>query len=113
MDSRCKAAFHPETASYVCKHCSTDCQVHKATLLAKKENIDIYVLPGASGIKKIFLKHPYDGIVGVACTEELKLGVDLLQQYNIKMQAIPLIKNGCSQTQFNYNTLKNVLRKGN
>ena len=113
MDSRCKAEFNPETSSYFCNHCSTDCQVHKATLLAKQENMDIYVLPGASGIKKIFLRRPYEGIVRIACTEELKLGGDILQQYDIPMQAIPLIKNGCSETQFNFDTLKKIMRKSN
>ena len=75
--------------------------------------MDIYILPGASGIKKIFLRQPYEGIIGIACTEELKLGRDILQKYDIPMQAIPLIKNGCSETQFNFDTLKEIMRKSN
>ena len=71
MNSRCKADFIPETSSYLCKHCSNDCQVNKATKLAKKENYDVYVLPGSSCIKKIFQKNSYDGVIGVACTEEI------------------------------------------
>lgn len=110
MDSRCKATFDPETASYLCAHCSKDCQVHKATLLAKKQNYDVYVLPGSSCVKKIFQKKTYDGIVGVACTEEIGLATKILERANIASQNIPLIKNGCAATQFNFVTLQRILK---
>ena len=73
MDSRCKADFNSETSSYICRHCSKDCQVHQATLLAKKENYDVFVLPGGSCVKKIFRKNSYEGVIGIACTEEIAL----------------------------------------
>ena len=110
MDSRCKATFDSETTSYLCAHCSKDCQVHKATLLAKKQNYDVYVLPGSSCIKKIFQKNTYDGVVGVACTEEIGLAAKILERTNIASQNIPLIKNGCAATQFNFVTLQKILK---
>ena len=57
MDSRCKAEFDPETSSYVCRHCSKDCIVNQATKLAEKENYDVYILPGASCLRKIIDKN--------------------------------------------------------
>jgi len=113
MDSRCKASFDSETSSYLCAHCSEDCQVHKATLLAEKQGYDVYVLPGSSCVKKIFQKRKYDGIVGVACTEEINLANKTLEKLNIASQNIPLIKNGCSATRFNFETLKRVLTDEN
>jgi len=113
MDSRCKADFDSETASYLCGHCSKDCQVHKATLLARKENYDVYVVPGGSCVKKIFQKNSYEGVVGVACTEEIGLATKLLEQFNIATQNIPLIKNGCAATQFNYKTLPQIIKNEN
>ena len=113
MDSRCQADFDSETASYLCGHCSKDCQVHKATLLARKENYDVYVVPGSSCIKKIFQKKTYEGVVGVACTEELSLATKLLEQFNIAAQNIPLIKNGCAATQFNFETLRQIIKNEN
>jgi len=109
MDARCKASFNPETSSYSCNHCSPDCQVHQATLLAAQRNYDIYVLPGASCVRKIFQQHHYEGIVGVACTDELKLAATILEKHKIPAQGIPLIKNGCSQTQFSFETLSQTL----
>jgi hypothetical protein len=67
------------------------------------------VLPGASCVRKIFQKHHYEGIVGVACTDELKLASTILEQHKIHAQGIPLIKNGCSETQFNFETLNQTL----
>lgn len=111
MDSRCKAEFDPESASYFCRHCSEECQVHKATHLAKKEKIDVFVLPGSSCVKKIFQKNSYDGVIGVACTEEIGLSTNILEQLNIAVQNIPLIKNGCSATRFNFETLETLMQE--
>ena len=113
MDSRCQATFDPETASYLCAHCSKDCQVNKATILARKENYDVYVVPGSSCIKKIFQKKTYEGIIGIACTEELNLAAKLLEQFNIAAQNIPLIKNGCAATKFNFETLRQIIKNEN
>jgi hypothetical protein len=109
MDSRCHATFDTTTSSYTCNHCSTDCLVHQATVLSVQQNYDIYVLPGASCVRKIFQKKHYEGVVGVACTDELKLASTILEKPNIHAQGIPLIKNGCSETRFNFETLEQIL----
>ena len=51
----------------------------------------------------------YEGIVGVACGEEMKIMGPLLNGMNVTGQAIPLIKNGCANTVFNMETLRKVL----
>jgi hypothetical protein len=109
MDSRCHATFDTTTSSYTCNHCSPDCLIHQATVLSAQRNYDIYVLPGASCVRKIFQKKHYEGIVGVACTDELKLASTILEQHNIHAQGIPLIKNGCSETQFDFDILEQIL----
>ena len=109
MDSNCKAEFKPETSTYICKHCSKDCMVSQATKFAKKENYDVFVLPGGSCVGKIFEKYRYDGIIGVACTEELKLGTECLMEYKIPAMSVPLVKNGCSGTKFNLQTFKKII----
>ena len=109
MDSRCHATFDTTTSSYTCNHCSTDCLVHQATVLSAQRNYDIYVLPGGSCVRKIFQKKHYEGVVGVACTDELKLASTILEQYKIHAQGIPLIKNGCSETRFDFEFLEQIL----
>ena len=111
MDSRCKAEFNTETSSYKCKFCSKDCLVYQATKLANKKNYDVFILPGGSCVQKILEKKSYDGVVGIACTDELKLGSKILCNWNTPALSVPLTKNGCSETQFNIEMLKNVLEE--
>ncbi len=109
MDSKCKATFDASIPSYTCAHCSEDCLVNKAESYAKKKGYDVYVVPGGSCILKILKQNPYEGVVGVACGEEVKMGVAALENMTVGVQVIPLIKNGCANTAFNMKTLVNVL----
>ena len=109
MDSNCKAEFNSETSSYICKHCSKNCMVSQATKFAKRKNYDVYILPGSSCVEKILQTNAYDGIIGVACTNELKLATRCLMEFKIATQCIPLTKNGCSGTKFNLETLKKII----
>jgi uncharacterized protein len=109
MDNRCKAMFNADIPSYSCSHCSEDCMVNKADVYARKKGYDVYLLPGGSCIPKILKNRHYEGIVGVACGEEMKIMGPLLNGMNVSGQGIPLIKNGCASTVFNMETLRKVL----
>jgi hypothetical protein len=109
MDSHCKATFNPSLPSYICAHCSPDCQVGKAELLAKEKGYDVYILPGGSCIPKILKANNYEGVIGVACGEEVKTGGETLKAMNISGQTVPLIKNGCANTAFNIENLARIL----
>jgi hypothetical protein len=109
MDGRCKATFDPSIPSYTCAHCSQDCLVNKADCLAKGKGYDVYVLPGGSCVPKILKAAQYEGVVGVACGEEIKISATLLNDMDVAEQAIPLIKNGCANTVFNLETLVKTL----
>jgi hypothetical protein len=109
MDGRCKAAFDSGIPSYVCAHCSPDCLVNRADCVAKKKGYDVYVLPGGSCAAKILKSAKYEGVVGVACGEEIKLSGELLSETGVAGQSIPLIKNGCASTVFNMDTLIKTL----
>jgi len=109
MDSRCKAKFDSKLSSYFCVGCSKDCLVNKATKIAKKKNYQVFVLPGGSCIKKILQRVGCDAILGVACPEEIKLALRLLENSRLTCKGLPLIKNGCANTKFNLNSLKEIL----
>ncbi|MCL2643063.1 MAG: DUF116 domain-containing protein [Candidatus Bathyarchaeota archaeon] len=109
LDNRCKAVFDVNTPSYICAHCSDNCLVNQADKIAKDRGYDVYVLPGGSCIPTIFNNTRYEGVVGVACGEEAKMLRPLLNNMDIAVQAIPLIKNGCVSTVFNIETLVNIL----
>jgi hypothetical protein len=109
MDNRCQAVFDPCIPSYRCNHCSDDCLVNQATKLGENRSYDVYVLPGGSCVPEVLKKNHYEGIVGVACSQELKLGGDVLLSMGLAGQAIPLIKNGCANTCFNFKSLEKIL----
>jgi len=109
MDNRCKAVFEPSVPTYVCAHCSEDCVVSKAAEFAKQKGYDVFIVPGGSCIPKILKNNSYEGIVGVACGEEMKMMGHMLPILDVRGQAIPLIKNGCANTVFNMETLTKVL----
>jgi len=109
MDSRCKAPFDPNIPSYICAHCSPDCPVGRTVTFAQKKGYDVYILPGGSCIPKILKAKNYEGVVGVACGEEVKAGGDVLKAMDVVGQTVPLIKNGCANTAFNIEALYKTL----
>lgn len=109
MDGRCKAMFDATIPSYVCAHCSPDCLVNLAGEAAKKKGYDVFVVPGGSCMTKILKSARYEGVIGVACGEEIKMTSELLSDAGVAGQSIPLIKNGCSNTVFNMDSLAKTL----
>ena len=109
MDSRCQAQFNSELPSYKCAHCSSDCLINQATTLGESKGYDVYTLPGGSCIPEILKKNRYEGVVGVSCSQELKLGGEYLKQISLAAQAVPLLKNGCAKTTFNIENLEKIL----
>jgi uncharacterized protein len=110
MDSQfCKAVFDSDIPSFTCEHCSVDCQVNNASTIAAKKGYDVYLLAGGSCIPKILKARQYDGVIGVACGDEIKMLGPLLSSMDIAYQAIPLIKNGCANTIFNLEILEKAL----
>jgi hypothetical protein len=109
LDSRCKAVFNADIPSYSCSRCSEDCQVNQSSQLAKEKGYDVFIVPGGSCIPKILKSTHYEGVVGVACGEEIKMFGPFLSGMGLAGQSIPMIKNGCANTVFNMETLVNAL----
>jgi hypothetical protein len=108
MDRRCQADFDPKISSYICQHCSPDCLVNRAWQAGLEAGYDVYVLPGGSCIPKLLSQRKYDGIVGVACPNEIQMGIREMGK-SVPYQALPLLKNGCANTEFNLETLDEIL----
>jgi hypothetical protein len=50
-----------------------------------------------------------DGVLEIACPEEIKLGMGFVESKGLAVKGIVLTKNGCANTQFNLNGLKEAL----
>lgn len=109
MDNRCQAHFDGSKPSYFCHSCSSDCQVCRATSLARRMGYDVYVVAGGSCIPEILRRSSYEGVVGVACCQELKLALKYVEAEGVGAQVLPLTKNGCSGTRFSMEGLRNLM----
>ena len=109
MDRKCMADFEPNVPTYKCKSCNSKCVVNKATAMGRKKGYDVYVIPGGSCAEKILKDHKYEGVIGVACGNELKMAIGLLKKLGIAGQGVFLTKNGCSNTNLNLDSLQRVL----
>ena len=109
MDGRCKATFDPSIPTYICAHCSPDCDINKADKAGKEKGYDVYVLPGGSCLPRLLKAKKYEGVVGVACGEEVRMSGEMLDNLNVTGQSVPLLKNGCANTVFNMDTLIKTL----
>ena len=109
MDRQCMADFKPDIPTYECKRCRESCLINQATALGRARGYDVYVVPGGACAEKILKSGKYDGVVGVACGMELKMGLSLLKKLGIAGQGVFLTKNGCSNTYLNLQTLERIL----
>ncbi|MCX6648420.1 MAG: DUF116 domain-containing protein [Candidatus Bathyarchaeota archaeon] len=109
MDGGCKASFDTGVPTYRCAHCSGDCLVGLASALGDERGYSVFVVPGGSCIPGIMKRGGFEGIVGVACGQELMPALQMVQKYDIPGQAVPLIKNGCANTVFSLHLLEAVL----
>lgn len=109
MDKQCMADFKADIPTYDCKGCRDDCLINKASASAKAKGYDVYVIPGGSCAEKILKDNKYDGVIGVACGMELKMGIGLMKKMGIAGQGVFLTKNGCSNTSLNLQSLTRIL----
>ncbi len=109
MDRRCMADFDPDVPTYKCRSCNPDCIVNKTVAMGKKKGYDVYVIPGGSCVEKILRDNNYEGVIGVACGNELKMSIGLLKKLGVTGQGVFLTKNGCSKTNLNLDSLRRAL----
>ncbi|KXA99746.1 hypothetical protein AKJ48_01795 [candidate division MSBL1 archaeon SCGC-AAA261O19] len=109
MDQRCQAEFDPKLSTYKCQHCSEDCLINKASEIGEERGYDTYILPGGSCIPKILNGRNYEAVVGVACPHEIQLAMRHLEEIGLPYQSVPLLRNGCSNTEFNLETFEQTL----
>lgn len=109
MDKHCMADFKADVPTYECRSCRENCLINEATALGKAKGYDVYVIPGGACAERILKDKKYEGVVGVGCGMELKMGLGLLKKLGIPGQGIFLTKNGCSNTSLNLKNLARVL----
>ncbi len=103
----CRAKLSSE--GYICLDCGK-CRISSFLKKAKEKGYDVFIVPGASLIKKILEDYGDPEIViGVACDAELKEGLAMMKKYKIKAKALKLLKDGCINTEVDFDKLESML----
>lgn len=91
--SECQAKL--KSSGLICKNCNR-CII--GILKEKAENLGyhVFIIPGSTFLKKIVEKNKFKGVLGVACYQDLNLGMMKLSKF--PCQGVPLLRDGCINT---------------
>ncbi|MDY6931191.1 MAG: DUF116 domain-containing protein [Halobacteriota archaeon] len=95
-----------------CVYCDKTCPTFKLKTFAEVLGYKVFIAPGANILKKYIDTRTPEGIVYVACYEELVSGLNLIRSKRpeIPVLVATLSKTGCSNTTVDVEKVKNILR---
>ena len=98
-------------SGFNCVYCNKDCPIFRLKTFAEVLGYRVIVAPGGSIIKKFLEEHSPEGIVAVACYDEIVQGLDMLRRITpqTSTQVVKLSKTGCSNTEVDVEKVKKIL----
>ena len=105
-DHECKASL--DEWGYHCKECGK-CSINGIQNKAEKLGYKVFVLPGGSIVEKVFKRFKPKAVLGVSCMKELILGILASERNNIVPYVLPLLKDGCTETEVDLVELRNTI----
>lgn len=95
---------------YECKECGK-CGIAKVKKAAEKMGYSVYIVPGGSVVWKIIKDKKPEAVVGVACTKELVMALEITENGKIPAQTSTLLRDGCVNTLMDEDDIIEVLSK--
>lgn len=108
--AKCPARLDSMTG-IACKECGL-CILKDLKAEAERLGYGFYIVPGGRFVQRIVKAVKPKAALGVACTKDLNLAMHELSSTKTVVQGVPLIKDGCVQTQVNVEELLRRLRAG-
>ena len=102
----CQATL--DDLGYHCKDCGK-CAISEVKSKAETLGYSVFVLPGGSIVENILQKIKPKACLGVACMKELFLGNFITERNNVVPYTLPLLKDGCSQTEVDLPELNSTI----
>ena len=84
-----------ETSGLVCENCNR-CVIGVLKTKGEEMGYNVFIIPGSTFLKKIVEKNKFKGVIGVACFQDLNLGMMELSKFSC--QGVPLLRDGCVNT---------------
>ncbi|MBN1808836.1 MAG: DUF116 domain-containing protein [Planctomycetes bacterium] len=98
-----------DAAEYVCSACGA-CKI--AAIAARAAELGypgIHVLKGGSAVARLIQELKPGAVIGVACDFEGALGIMECERWKIPVQFVPLLRDGCADTDVDLSELFDVL----
>ncbi len=108
--AKCPARLDSMTG-IACKECGL-CILKDLKAEAEKLGYGFYIVPGGRFVQRIVKAVRPKAALGVACTKDLNIAMHELANTKTIVQGVPLVKDGCVQTQVNVEELLRRLRAG-
>jgi len=84
-----------ETSGLACENCKR-CVIGVLKEKGEKMGYTVFIIPGSTFLKKIVEQNKFKAVIGVACFQDLNLGIIKLSKFSC--QGVPLLRDGCVNT---------------
>lgn len=84
-----------ETSGLVCQNCKR-CVIGVLKEKGEEMGYTVFIIPGSTFLKKIVEQNKFKAVIGVACFQDLNLGMMKLSKF--PCQGVPLLRDGCVNT---------------
>jgi hypothetical protein len=108
--SKCPARLD-SSIGITCKGCGK-CVINDLKKEAENLGYRFYVVPGGRFVERIVKAVKPEAAIGVACFKDLNIAMHEISKAKCIVQGVPLIKEGCVETQIDLNRLIGVMRLG-
>jgi len=105
---KCKAKMGD--AGYVCSECGR-CQIFPIKKEAESLGYKVYVVPGGSMVVNLITNNGFKAVAGVACMFELCEAAEKLGSTKIWAQGVPLLRDGCKDTEVDVSRVIGMIRQ--
>lgn len=94
-----------------CKGCGL-CVVKELKEEAENLGYRFFIVPGGSFVKRIVKAVKPKAALGIACHQDLNIGMHEISRAECIVMGVPLLKDGCVNTQVDVKEVKRILRLG-
>ncbi|MDY6966449.1 MAG: DUF116 domain-containing protein [Halobacteriota archaeon] len=108
--SVCKGTYDIE--GFNCVYCSKCCPIYRLRTFAEVLGYRVLIAPGVSIIEKFIEQMHPNGVVAVACYDELVSCLSMIRRVRpqIATQVVSLSRTGCSNTEVCIEKVKEILK---
>lgn len=94
-----------------CKDCGL-CVIKELKAEADRLGYGFYIVPGGRFVERIVKKIRPRAALGVACFKDLNMGMHELSKAKCLVVGVPLMKDGCVETNVNIDKLLSIMKLG-